>query len=401
MEFDFKARTRTGTIQKGSIDSPDLESAIDSLQINGLVIISINPKKATFSFSFSAFGKIKTQDVVNFSRQLAVLFSAKSPLVDALRVIGQEMEKEKFKTIIFEIAKDVEAGLSLSRSLAKYPTVFNDFYVNLVKAGESVGKLEDTLNYIADYLERQYYLIQKAKSAFTYPAFVVVGLVIAAAVMLTFVVPQITSILEESDQELPFITVVIVGASNFMRQFWYLVFGGLAILIAGAYYVFTRTKEGRIWADKLQLKLPIFKDIFRKIYLTRIAESLNTLIQGGLPLLQALDVTGDIVSNIVYRDILKETSEVARRGGSISSVFKRYPQYVPTLVTQMVLVGESSGRLDFVLEKVGSFYQKEVVNIMDNLVSLIEPILILVLGVGVGVLIVAILLPIYNLATTF
>jgi type IV pilus assembly protein PilC len=270
-----------------------------------------------------------------------------------------------------------------------------------VRAGESVGKLEDTLNYIADYLEREYYLIQKAKSAFTYPAFVVVGLVIAATVMLTFVVPQITAILKESNQQLPFITLVIVGISNFMREFWYLVFGLLAALIFGGWYFLTRTKKGKIVSDKLQLKIPIFKDIFKKIYIARMAEALNTLIVGGLPLLQALDVTADIVSNVVYREILKETTEVAKRGGTISSVFKRYPQSIPSLVTQMVLVGESSGRLDFVLEKIGSFYQKEVVNMMDNLVSLIEPALILILGVGVGVLIVAILLPIYNLASAF
>ena len=400
MEFDFKARSRAGAIQSGNIDAASLGAAIEALQANDLVIISIEPAKKGLNLRLPFFGQVKSEDLVSFSRQLAVMFSAKSPLVDSLQALGEGIEKQAFRSIILGIARDVEAGLSLSKALAKHPKVFDDFFVNLVKAGENVGKLEDTLNYIADYLERQYDLTKKAKGALTYPIFIVIGIVIAGTVLLSFVIPQITSILEETKQELPLITLIIVGMSNFFRDFWYVVFGLLIFIFSGGWYFFS-TKKGKLVGDKLQLKIPIVKDIFQKIYLARMAESLNTMIVGGLPILQALDVSADVVGNVIYKDILHESASNAKRGGSISSVLKRYPNYIPHLFSQMVLVGEASGKLDFVLEKLGSFYQKEVSSIMDNLLNLIEPILILVLGAAVGTLIVAIMLPIYNISTVF
>jgi len=401
MEFTYRARTRSGTIQEGAVEAASLSEVIDSLQSNNLIIISIEPVKKGFHFKIPFLGRIKIQDIVVFSRQLSVMFSAKSPLVDSLRALGDEAQNETFKSIILGIAKDVEAGLSLSKALAKYPNVFDDFFVNLVRAGENVGKLEDTLNYIADYLERQYDLLKKAKGAFTYPLFVVIGIVIAGAVLFSFVIPQITVILQETNQELPFITLVIIGVSNFLRDFWYLVFGFLVLVLGSGWYYFTKTGGGKIMGDHLKLKLPILKDIFQKIHLARMAESLNTMIIGGLPILQALDVAASVVGNVIYRDILHEAADAAKRGAAISSVLKRYPKYIPGLFSQMVLVGEASGKLDFVLEKTGAFYQKEVSSIMDNLVNLIEPVLILVLGAAVAVLIIAILLPIYNLSTAF
>ena len=400
MEFDFKARSRAGAIQSGNIDAASLGEAIEALQANDLVIISIEPAKKGLNLRLPFFNRVKLEDLVSFSRQLSVMFSAKSPLVDSLQALGEGTEKQAFRSIILGVARDVEAGLSLSKALAKHPKVFDDFFVNLVRAGENVGKLEDTLNYIADYLERQYDLIKKAKGALTYPVFIIIGIVIAGTVLLSFVIPQITSILEETQQELPLITLIIISVSDFFRDFWYVVFGLLIFVLGGGWYFFS-TKKGKLVGDMLQLKLPIVKDIFQKIYLARMAESLNTMIVGGLPILQALDVSADVVGNVIYKNILHESASNAKRGGSISSVLKRYPNYIPHLFSQMVLVGESSGKLDFVLEKLGSFYQKEVSGIMDNLLNLIEPILILVLGAAVGTLIVAIMLPIYNISTVF
>lgn len=401
MEFIFRARTRAGSIQEGIVDAVSVNAAIESLQANNLIIISIEPKRQGLKLKLPFLQRVRPEDLVSFSRQLAVMFSAKSPLVDALRAIGEEIERERFRAVVLDIAKEVEGGMSFSRSLAKYPDVFDEFFINLVKAGESVGKLEDTLNYVADYLERQYDLIKKAKGAMTYPIFIVIGLIIAGTVLFTFVIPQITSILEETEQELPFITLMIIGLSNFFREFWYVVFTLFIFVFGGGWYYFRRTAVGRILADQLQLKIPIVKDIFQKIYLARMAESLNTMIIGGLPIVQALEVASDVVGNVVYKDILREAAESAKRGGSISGVLKRNDRYVPHLFSQMVLVGEASGKLDYVLEKTGQFYQKEVTSIMDNLVNLIEPVLILFLGGAVGVLIVAILLPIYNISTVF
>jgi type IV pilus assembly protein PilC len=244
-------------------------------------------------------------------------------------------------------------------------------------------------------------MVGKARSALIYPAFVFGGLILSAVVMLVFVVPQITTVLEESGQELPMLTVLLIQSSEFVRQFWYFLLIIFLGLIGGIWYYYSKTAPGQIGWDKLKLRLPVFGTIFQKIYLGRFSESLSTLLVGGIPITQALDTTSDIVGNHVYKTILREVVEVVKKGQLMNVVLRRYPKVIPPLVTQMVAVGESTGQLDVVLSNVGTFYQKEVSRTMDNLVSLIEPILILVLGVGVATLIIAILVPMYNLASSF
>lgn len=400
MKYNYQARTSQGAVQTGTVEAPSKDTAIETLHRYGLVILEIVEEKKGFAVSLSSelpfFNRVKNQDLVIFSRQLAVLFDAQVPLVQALRTLADQ-SAPAFKKIITEIASDVDAGTAFSESLEKFPKVFSFFYVSVVRAGEASGRLQEVLNYLADHEERSYDLNKKVKGALTYPIFVVSSLIIVGAVMMIFVVPQLTSVLKESGQELPFLTKIIIGISNFLRSYWWL--GLLAIGgLAGGVWYGLQTKTGQDYWDGIKLKLPIFGNIFKKIYLARFSENLATLIKGGIPIIQSLTITADVVDNAVYKEIIIKAREEVRRGSTINSVFL-YEKNIPPLVSQMVMIGEQTGKLDVLLAKVASFFQKDVDNIMENLTSLIQPILILILGGAAGVLVAAILLPIYNLSS--
>ncbi|MEK7629107.1 MAG: type II secretion system F family protein [Patescibacteria group bacterium] len=400
MKFNYQARTPQGLIQTGSVEAQNRDVAIETLHRYSLVILEIIEEKKGFALSLggeiSFLSRVKNQDIVIFSRQLAVLFDAQVPLVQALNTLS-EQSSPVLKKIIKEVATDVDSGNSFSQSLEKFPKVFSFFYVSVVKAGEVSGRLQEVLNYLADHEERSYDLNKKVKGALIYPIFIVSSLVVVGAVMMIFVIPQLTAVLVESGQELPFITKLIIGLSNFMINYWWLALLMVGGLIGGSWYTL-QTKSGQDYWDKIKLHLPIFGGIFRKIYLSRLSENLGTLIKGGIPIIQALTITADVVGNFVFKTIILKAREEVRRGSTINSVFSTEKD-IPPLVSQMVMIGEQTGKLDVLLAKVAIFFQKDVDNIMENLTSLIQPILILVLGAAAGILVAAILLPIYNLSS--
>ncbi|MDP3764288.1 MAG: type II secretion system F family protein [bacterium] len=401
MKFNYQARTAQGAIQTGVVEAPNKDVALETLHRYGLVILEIIEEKKGFALSLSGelpfFNKVKNQDLVIFSRQLAVLFDAQVPLVQALRTLS-EQSAPALKKIIKEVASDVDSGTAFSQSLEKFPKVFSFFYVSVVKAGEVSGRLQEVLNYLADHEERSYDLNKKVKGALTYPIFVVASLVIVGAVMMIFVIPQLTGVLLESGQELPVITRAIIGLSDFMRNYWWLALLILSGLGVGTWYTL-QTKKGQDTWDKIKLHLPIFGGIFRKIYLARFSENLGTLIKGGIPIIQSLTITADVVGNFVFKTIILKAREEVRKGNTINSVFSAEKD-IPPLVSQMIMIGEQTGKLDVLLTKIATFFQKDVDNIMENLTSLIQPLLILILGIAAGVLVAAILLPIYNLSSS-
>ncbi|MDP3800005.1 MAG: type II secretion system F family protein [bacterium] len=400
MKFNYQARTAQGSIQTGVVEAPNKDVAVETLHRYGLVILEILEEEKGFALSLSGelpfFNKVKNQDLVIFSRQLSVLFDAQVPLVQALRTLS-EQSSPALKKIIKEVSTDVDSGTSFSQSLEKFPKVFSFFYISVVRAGEVSGRLQEVLSYLADHEERSYDLNKKVKGALTYPIFIISSLVVVGAVMMIFVIPQLTGVLVESGQELPIITKGIIGLSNFLRNYWW-----LALLIAGgigtgSWYAL-QTKQGKDTWDKIKLHLPIFGGIFRKIYLARFSENLGTLIKGGIPIIQSLTITADVVGNFVFKTIILKAREEVRRGSTINSVFA-LEKDIPPIVSQMVMIGEQTGKLDLLLGKIATFFQKDVDNIMENLTSLIQPLLILILGIAAGVLVAAILLPIYNLSS--
>lgn len=387
-------------MQTGVVEAASRHGAIETLQSRGLVLLDLQSshKGSIFSLDLKIFQRVRMKDLTNFSRQLATLVSAQVPLLSSLQSLSNQTENEYFKEIIFEVANEVEGGTVLSKALSRYPKVFSDFFVNMVKSGEASGGLENSLNYLADYLEKQYYLNAKVRGAMTYPAFILGAFILIAVLMMVLVVPKLTSFLEESGQELPFLTKFIIGVSNFMINWWWLLLLGL---VGGGYYLYhairTSPAARQRW-DTLKINLPVFgPQVFQKIYLTRVADNLSTLIQGGLSILQALQVTSEVVGNAVYQKIVAEAKEEVRVGGTLSASFAKHKE-IPNMVTQMIATGEQTGSLDVILKKLGQFYNKEIDNTVATISSLIEPMLILLIGGGAAILVAAILMPIYNIA---
>ena len=395
--FDYKARTKEGEERKGTIEASSEGAAIDLLQRNNLVVFFIQEQKKKFgaNLKFSFGTGVKQKDIVIFSRQLATLFEAHIPAVPSLKTLVGETQREGLRSATAEILDDVSGGLSLSQAMAKQSHIFSSFYIHMVRSGEESGKLQEVFSYLADYLERSYYLTMKARNAMIYPAFVMVAFVGVLATMLVVVLPRLTSVFEESGQALPFYTEAIVAVSDFLRSFGLLL---LLLITAGVILLWRwgATPVGKEYFHRAQLHIPIVGELYKKLFITRLTDNLRTLIAGGIPLIRALTISGDVVGNVVYQKAVLEAIESVRGGGTISAAFERNPE-IPVLVTQMIRVGESSGRLDFILGSIARFYQKEVDSMVESLVALIEPILIIVLGAGVALLMVAVLVPLYNL----
>lgn len=403
MQFSYQARTPQGDVRIGVVEAVSREVAIDILQRSNFIIIDISEsaQAAPLSRNLISFFKrgVPKKEVVIFSKQISVLFQAKVPLIESLKTMMEQTSNQTFKDALLDIAKSVDAGAPLSKSLAAHKNVFSDFYVSMVRSGEASGKLEEVFDYLADGMEREYYMGKKIKGAMTYPAFIVSAFIGVMFVMMIWVVPNLTSVLKETGAELPFLTRVVIAVSDAFKDYWWAILLGIVLTVAGTGY-WTQTPAGRkIW-HSIQLKLPIFGGMLQKFYLARFADNLSVLIQGGLPIVQALEITSEIIGNDIYKGILKDTIEEVKRGNTISSVLRTRKE-IPIMVSQMIFVGEESGRLDSTLKSVSVFYQKEVAVMIDSIVTLIEPIMILLLGVGVAILLVAILMPMYDVAQSF
>jgi len=396
MKFLYIARTQQGRLQSGEVEAADQKEALAALQSNSLVVVDLRKigRMPLIFKNFSLFGGVKKKDVVMFSRQLATMFSAKVPIIQALTALANQTKSPVFRETIFRLAEDIEAGSMLSRALEKFPKAFSDFYVSMVRSGEAAGNLENALNYLADNLEKEQYLMRKVTSAMYYPIFILVGFAGVVVVLLVMVIPQLTSILEETGQQLPWTTRFIIGLSGFVKNYGIFVAIFLAIVV-GILLKLTRKGQGRYILDKIKINIPLVGMLYRKIYLARFSQNFATLIKGGLTIMRSFKVVADTMGNMIYRDIVLEAMEEVRVGGEISSVFALHPE-VPSLVVQMLATGEKTGQLEKILQNVGSFYEKEVDATVEGLSQLIEPILIVFLGVGVAILVASILVPIYN-----
>ncbi len=393
--FEYRARTKEGEIRSGVVDTSSQEAALALLQQNKLVVISVKEKSKPKLWEIKIGGRVKYKDVVIFSRQMSTLFEAHIPVVSALKTLLAETNKEALRTVIASLSDDITGGLSLSQALAKHGETFSSFYINLVRSGEESGKLQETFSYLADYMERSFYLTSKAKNAMIYPAFVMLAFVGVMVVMLVVVIPRLVSIFKETGQEVPFYTQVVITASDLLRQWGLLML--LAIIGATIFgWRWSQTPPGKLFFHSLQLKIPIIGNLYRKLCMARLSDNLHTLIISGIPILRALSITGEIVGNIVYQRAVEQAIVAVRAGNTISSAFEKVPE-IPAFVTQMIKIGEASGKLDFILSNISKYYQREVDSLVDNLVALIEPVLIIFLGLGVGLMVGSVLVPLYNM----
>lgn len=402
MKFNYLARTTKGEMQAGTIEASSEDAALKVLQNKDLIVIKLQAQGGgtVFGKSIHIFGPVKKKEIFVFFREMAILVDADVPLVQSLRALSSQTENKYFKEILVDVGNSVDGGSSFSKALQKYPKTFSLFAINLIKTGEVSGQLRESLGYLADYLEKEYYLMSKVRGAMIYPAFILFAFLVVGILVMVMVIPNLTSILTELGQELPWSTKIVIGASNFTRSIYAIVTFALILLSIPFWIRYFRTTSGRAVLDRILLKLPIFGGILKKTYLARLSDNLTALIKGGVSIVQSLDVSGQVIGNAVYQAILYEAREQVKAGRSISDSFERHKEF-PPLFTQMVKTGEQTGKLDSILEKLSSFYNKEVDNIVGNLTQLIEPVLIVALGAGVSILIFSVFMPIYNLAGAF
>ncbi len=396
--FKYKAINRNKQAVSGLVEAPSDTAAAGVLKEKDLAIISLAEKagKANMEIEIPFLNNVKPKDVVIFSRQFSVLISAGVALVQSLRLLTEQTSNPKFRKIIVAVGEEVDGGARLSDSLEKRADVFSPFYVNVIRSGETSGKLDEVLNYLADELEKDYDMTSKIKGAMIYPAFVLFALGGVAVVMMVFVVPKLTDMMKETGGELPLATKMLMAASGFMLGYWWLILLILGGIIVG-YRLFVKMPAGKRIVDTTLLGLPIFGKLYQKIYLVRFTRSFQTLLIGGVNIARALRICADVVDNYVYKKLILDTKEKVEDGDSVSSVFSESNK-VPIMVSQMMSIGEETGKLDVVLDKVTDFYTREINNTVANLMTLMEPIIMIFLGVGVGVMVAAIILPMYNMA---
>ncbi len=399
MKFIFKAKTKQGELKEGIIDASSRDAAIEVLQKNTLFPVSIREEKIGNSLNkllLRFMERVNSKELVVFFRQLSILIEAKVPIIVSLSTIKEQTENQYFQKVIEEMVNDIQDGLPFSDSLKKHSDVFSTLAINIIKAGEVSGNLMKSVGYVADNIEKNHALAVKVRSAMMYPGVILCVFFIIGFLIMTFVVPSLTSMIKDLGVETPWYTDMLIISSDFMANYWWAVVIIIFGFIGGFVY-YVKTDEGRKEWDQIKIKLPIFGRLFKNIYIARLADNLSILLVGGIPIIRALTVVSSVTNNSVYEAIFLKAAEEVRVGGNISDVFKKYP-LIPPIVSQMVKIGEESGQVDLVLKHVANFYEGETDEITKNLTTLIEPILMVIIGSAVGFLAFAVLMPIYNIA---
>jgi type IV pilus assembly protein PilC len=395
--FDYRGKDAAGKEVEGAVEADNEAVATELLRERNIKISSLQAQKRDLlSFKLTFLQRIKVKDIVIFSRQLSVMVGASVSLVRSIRTTARQTANPKLRRVLTDVADEVEGGVRLSDALAKYPKVFGSFYINMVRSGETSGQLDEVLLYLADQQEKDYDIRSRVKGAMTYPIFVLCMLFLVGAVMMIFVVPKLTGILRESGVELPISTRILIGVSDFFVNFWYIIVAGVIGLVAGTRAAYG-TPAGKRVIDTFLLYIPVFGPMFRKIAIVRLTQGLSTLIAGGVDMVSSLKVVANVVGNEVYRDAILLTVQEVSAGNSITTVWKTRKEF-PVMVTQMVSVGEETGKLQIVLERLNDFYTREINATVATLSTAIEPAIMVLMGLAVGGMVSAIILPMYSLA---
>ncbi len=399
MIFNYKAITENGEKREGTIDAASRELAVGALQRRGFIILSVeSSEKKSKSLHLPFIAAVPQKEIVIMSRQISTLFEAQVSPLKAFSLLATNTENKALSEIMTSIVDDLQAGTSISGALSKHPAVFTEFYVSMVHVGEESGKLNQTFSYLADYLERQYELSSRTRNALIYPAFVILVFISVMVLMLVFVIPKLSALILESGQEIPIYTRIVLGVSDFFVH--YGIFALLAVVfVVGYLWWMSGSDKGKTYLDTAKLSLPIFGNLYTKVYLSRIADNLDTMLSSGITIIRSIDITADVVGNKVYENIMRESSEKVKSGSLLSEAMGVYPE-IPMIMVQMVKVGEETGAVGSILKTLARFYKREVDEAVDSIISLIEPAMIILLGVGVGILVSSVLVPIYNIASS-
>lgn len=399
--FDYQAKDKTGKYESGKVEAVTAETAARILRERGLTVIRLTPEQKFFLVSVleSFTNKVGLDDVANFTRQFSMMVTAGLPITDAL-VILRSQSKPNLKPVVAQILSEVEGGSSLSSAMKKYPNVFSQVYVSLIEAGETGGVLDKVLERLADNLESQREFQAKVKGALIYPVIVVIGMVAVGIVMMVLVVPRLTSLYGEFNAELPFATKALIAVSGLMQKYLFIF---LLILIAGVwgFIAFAKTPVGREKVDSWKFKIPIAGNLIRQVILVEFSRTLGLLVAAGIPILEGLKVVSGVVGNVVVSKAIGRVATRVEKGFALAYSLAQEPEIFPPILYQMLSVGEETGKVDETLGKVSHVFEQESEHAVRNLTAAVEPIIMIVLGVGVGFLVIAIIMPIYNLTSQF
>jgi len=398
--FLYKAKDRDGKLITGEVEASSLNDAAQLIRNKKLYILSI---KVKVDSPFDLFRKYKERispsSVSTFTRQLSTMINAGLPITGALLILRAQ-SNESMQKIVAQILADVEAGESLSNSLGRHPRIFSSTYIALIKAGEIGGAMESVLTRLADNQEKQLEFNGKVKSALIYPIIILGGMFVVGMIMMVFVIPRLLSLYADFNTVLPLPTRILIGVSGFFVNYWWLIL----IVVGAAFYsfmLFRATKIGKRKIDEIIFSLPIFGELQKQIVLTELTRTLALMVSSGVPILESLNITADVVSNSVISEALHESAQDVERGFPIAYAFGRHPDAFPFILSQMIAVGEETGKMDEVLTKISHIFEVESDEKVKNLTASIEPIVMVVLGLGVGFLVMAIILPIYNITNQF
>ena len=397
--FRYKAVNNAGQIVQGTVEAANLNAATEAIEERKLTILRLLQTKHEHKNLLKLnLGRVSRKDIVVFSRQLAVMLNATVPIVQSLRIMQAQTSNPLLKTMCRQMADDVDGGLQMSAAFAKHPQAFSRFYVAMIRSGETSGRLDEVLTYLADQMEKDYDLVSRIRGAMIYPIFIISALVAVGIIMMVFIIPRMGVMLQETGAKLPMATRILIGTSNFMINYWWLL---AAVVIGGGIFLrlYLKTKGGRVAWDNLKLRIPIFGMIVSKIIVVRMTRSLSTLIRGGVPIGTALQITSEVVDNAAFRDLLEGTIDEVRDGNSITTRFSD-SKLVPKIVSEMMSIGEQTGKLDDILDRIATFYDREVSALVANLTALIEPMIMVLMGVGVAMMVAAVLMPMFEIANS-
>lgn len=406
-QFSYSARDKSGAISKGNLFAADRPAATAALAEKGLTPIlvkEIDSKKggfdlkALFSGGLQLSNKVSLQDKVIFSRQFATMINAGVPIVQSLNILREQSESKKLKSVVADVSKQVEGGATLASALATHPEVFNAIYVNMVKAGETGGILDEVLDRLATQQEKDAEVVSKVRSAMIYPAVITTATVGAFIFLMTVIVPKLSSIFEDAGAQLPIYTKIMLAISGFLVHDWYFVLGGTVAAVI-AFIRWHKTKQGKRTIDKWMLKAPIFGPILVKVNIARFSRTFGSLMASGISVLDAINATKTALGNTVYQDELAEVAQRVKNGRPMSE-YIRQSKHFPAIVGQMLSVGEETGQMDTILLKLAEFYEKEVDTVVSGITSIIEPILIIVLGGMVGFIVISVFGPISSIGNS-
>lgn len=395
MKFRYRAKNDRGDVVGGVVRASNVLTAEKILRQNGLVTVDIFPETSQIFSLFGLRKKVSIKDKSIFSSQLSTMISAGLALPKAVNIIAAQTSNQYLKTVFFNINRDLEEGLSFSSSLSKYPEVFDELFVNVVRSGETTGNLELVLDRLSQKLDAEQSMSSKLFSALIYPIFIVVALIAVGWLLMVKIIPQIEEVFRESNVPLPWATKALIAVSHFLIGYWWI----LVILVIGAvifakYYL--SSEGGRDFYSRVQINLPGFKKVTSDIYMARFCRTIEMLFESGVPMIEAINTTANVMINGYYKKSLRRIAKNVQKGISFSAELSKDPLF-PPLVSQMLAVGEQTGKSGEVMEKLARFYEGEADNAVKGVYSLVEPLAMVVVGIGVAILVFAVLVPIYQI----